>query len=88
MMQVKKALAEIYKMLKPGGKLMILETHVIQYLLWDDKSVAPFLYKWGTPKEDGTNWGYFEDEGKPREVILLMLVLISLKTTSDDQILV
>ena len=69
MLQVQRALAEIYKLLKPGGKLMISETHVVQYLQWDDESAVPFLYKWVTPKEDGTKWGYFEDEGKPREVI-------------------
>jgi SAM-dependent methyltransferase len=69
-LQVQRALAEIYKLLKPGGKLMISETHVVQYLQWDDESAVPFLYKWVTSKEDGTKWGYFEDEGKPREVIL------------------
>ena len=71
MVQIRQALKEIYKLLKPGGKLMISETHVIQYTLeWDNESVVPLLYKWCTPKEDGTKWNYFEDEGKPREVIL------------------
>jgi hypothetical protein len=70
-MQVKQALLEIYKMLKPGGKLIIYEAHVLQYMKWDEVPEAPVLYKvgWGAPKEDGTKWGYFEDEGKPREVI-------------------
>lgn len=47
--EVQRALAEIYKLLKPGGKLMISETHVVQYLQWDDESAVPFLYKWVTP---------------------------------------
>ena len=59
-------------MLKPGGKLMIVETHVIQCMVWNDASALPLLYEWGAPKEDGTMWGYFEDEGKPREVIYHM----------------
>jgi len=57
-------------MLKPGGKLLIYETHVIECMQWNDKSRIPYLYKWGVAKEDGTQWGYFEDEGKPREVTL------------------
>jgi len=57
-------------MLKPGGKLIIYEAHVIYYMQWLDKSKIPLLDIWATPKEDDTNWGYFEDEGNPREVIL------------------
>ncbi|KAG0615938.1 hypothetical protein M758_5G077700 [Ceratodon purpureus] len=70
--EVKQALAEIYIMLKPGGKLFIYETHVIQYMQRDDKSIASLLYRRGTPKEDGTRWSYFEDEGKPREITMRM----------------
>ncbi|KAG0561043.1 hypothetical protein M758_9G035300 [Ceratodon purpureus] len=71
--EIRQALKEIYKLLKPGGKLMISETHVIQYTLeWDNESVVPLLYKWCTPKEDGTKWNYFEDEGKPRELRMRM----------------
>lgn len=70
--EVKEALAEIFKMLKPGGKLMIYESHVIQYMEADDKSTFPLRHIYITPKEDGTRWGYFADEGKPREVIMKM----------------
>lgn len=70
--EVKQALAEIFKMLKPGGKLMFFEAHVIQYMEWDDKATIPLRHVWATPKQDGTRFGYFEDEGKPREVILKM----------------
>jgi len=69
-LQVKGALAEIFKMLKPGGKLMFYESHVIQYLEADDKATFPLRQIWITPKEDGTRWAYFADEGKPREVKL------------------
>lgn len=70
--EVKRALEEMYKMLKPGGKLLIYETHVIEYIQWNDKSRTPNLFKWGVAKEDGTQWGYFEDEGKPREIMIRM----------------
>jgi len=67
-MQVKEALAEIFKMLKPGGKLMIYESHVLQNMGADDEATFPLRHIRVTPKEDGTRWGYFADEGKPREV--------------------
>lgn len=70
--EVSEAIAEIFKMLKPGGKLMIYESHVIQYMEADDKATFPLRHVWITPKEDGTRWGYFADEGKPREIIMTM----------------
>lgn len=75
-MQVKQALAEIFKMLKPGGKLLLFEAHVVQYLEWDDKATIPLRHVWVTPKADGTRWGYFEDEGKPREVLCYHLEFV------------
>lgn len=56
-------------MLKPGGKLVLFEGHQLAYMEWDDKATTLLDYAWALPKEDGTKWGYFEDEGKPREVI-------------------
>ncbi|KAG0618326.1 hypothetical protein M758_4G054900 [Ceratodon purpureus] len=72
--QVKQAIAEIYKMLKPGGKLLIYEAHVLEYMKWNAKPEDPLTNNiaWGAPKEDGTKWSYFEDEGKPRQVTLRM----------------
>lgn len=64
-MQIKEALAEILKMLKPGGKLMLFETHVMYYT---QKSNFEGMIVRMKPKEDGTEWNYYEDEGAPREV--------------------
>ncbi|KAG0609182.1 hypothetical protein M758_8G164400 [Ceratodon purpureus] len=74
MEEVKQTFVEVFKMLKPGGKLFVYETHPIKYMSWDDKPDIPLLTSigWADPKEDGTRWGYFEDEGKPREFTMMM----------------
>lgn len=65
-MQVKQALVDISKLLKPGGKLMVYEPHVLEYM---SKTVAGHVQY--VPKDDGTDYKYFDDEGAPRKVSLL-----------------
>lgn len=64
-MQIKEALAEILKMLKPGGRLMFYESHVMFYTQMSSYEGSGVAMK---PKEDGTEWNYYADEGAPREV--------------------
>ena len=65
-MQVKQALVDISKLLKPGGKLFFYEPHVLEYM---HKTAAGHVQY--EPKDDGTDYKYFDDEGTPRRVSFL-----------------
>jgi len=65
---VKQALACISKLLRPGGTFMFYEPHVVEYLTTSN-STGHVEY---LPKEDGTAYMYFEDEGKPRTLRIHM----------------
>ena len=63
-LQVKQALVEISKLLRPGGTFIFYEPHIVEYMTISNiTGHVEYL-----PKEDGTEYKYFEDEGKPRKV--------------------
>lgn len=64
--EVKQALMDISKLLKPGGKLFFYEPHVLEYM---NKTAAGHVQY--EPKDDGTDYKYFDDEGTPRRVQLV-----------------
>lgn len=54
----------ISKLLRPGGTFMFYEPHIVEYLTLSNSTGHVEYF----PKEDGTAYKYFEDEGKPRTV--------------------
>lgn len=72
-MQVKKALVDISKLLKPGGKLFFYEPHVLEYM---NKNAAGHVHYY--PKDDGTDYKYFDDEGTPRKVSFVVKLQLPL----------
>nr|PNR32567.1 hypothetical protein PHYPA_024509 [Physcomitrium patens] len=66
---VKQALGEISKLLRPGASLIVYELHFVEYLTGTAHERGDVEY---VPKADGTGYKYFEDEGKPRTLRIRM----------------
>ncbi|KAG0600000.1 hypothetical protein M758_12G192500 [Ceratodon purpureus] len=64
----KDALREISKLLRPGGTFIFYEPHIVEYMTMTN-STGHVEY---LPKDDGTEYKYFEDEGKPQTLRIRM----------------